>query len=490
MSRRAIVVGAGLGGLSAACHLHSRGWAVEVLERMHEPGGRAGRITRNGFNFDTGPTVMTMPGLLADAFAAVDADIDDFVTLRRLDPAYRAVFDDGTELRVRADRVDMLSEVERVCGHDEAVAFERYCSWLERLYNVEQPAFLDRNFDSVRDLMKPLGPALSLLRLGGLRRLDKTVDRTFTDSRLRRLLSFQSLYAGLAPQQALSILAVISYMDVVAGVWAVDGGMHAMPAGLVSAAAKAGVRFHFDSTVDRVVLENGDRGAVRGVLVDGDFLSADAVVINADIPGAYALIDGIHLPLHLRRPRYSPSAVVWHVGISGIARNSSAHHNIHFGRAWEHAFRAVIDHGVRMPDPSILVSVPTSSDSELAPPGCSVIYALEPVPNLSGRVNWATERAAARADLACRLGELGYLSGDIVEEELVDPVDWARAGLAAGTPFSLAHTLFQSGPFRPSNVAPRAPGVAFAGSGTVPGVGVPMVLLSGKLAAERIGDAT
>ncbi len=488
MTGRAVVVGAGLGGLSAACHLRARGWDVEVVERAGAPGGRAGRVERNGFQFDTGPTVMTMPTFLADAFGAVGADMDDFVRLQRLDPAYRAVFDDGSELRVRAERADMLAEVERLCGPAEADAFARYCSWLERLHALETPRFLDRSYDSVLDLVRPLGPALSLLRLGGLRRLQGTVDRAFTDERLRRIFSFQTLYAGVAPQQALAVLAVISYMDVVAGVFSVEGGMHAIPTGLAAAAEKAGVRFHYGVEVERVLLAHGDHGPARGVATGDGVLAADAVVLNADLPGAYGLVPGLTPPRRLRRAKYAPSAVVWHVGTSGAPQPGAAHHNIHFGRAWGGAFRALIDDGVRMPDPSFLVSVPTTSDPLLAPDGGSVLYALEPVPNLEGRVDWAHARGQVRDDFDRRLRQLGYLQGDIAEEVLVDPVDWARAGLAAGTPFSLAHTFLQSGPFRPRNVEPRAPGLVFVGSGTVPGVGVPMVLLSGRLAAARVGS--
>ena len=490
MSGRAVVVGAGLGGLSAACHLRSKGWDVDVLERSPIAGGRAGRVERGGYLFDTGPTVMTMPDLLRDAFAAVDAEMSDFLTMRRLDPAYRAVFADGSELRVRAGRDDMLAEVERVCGTDQADAFVRDCAWLERLHELESPRFLDRNYDSVVDLVRPLGPALTLLRLGGLRRLDSTVRRAFTDDRLRRLFSFQALYAGVTPQQALSLLAVISYMDVVAGVWSVDGGMHAIPSALVAAAEKAGVRVHLDTPVERIVLADGDRGPVRGVATADDVFAADAVVVNADLPSAYDLLPGSAARRRRRIPRarYSPSAVVWHVGTRGTPSAAVAHHNIHFGRDWDGAFRALVRDGVRMPDPSTLVSVPTSSSGDLAPAGGSVLYALEPVPNLEGRVDWASARPAMRADLERRLTEWGYLTSDIDAELLVDPVDWARMGLAAGTPFSLAHTFLQSGPFRPSNVDRDVPGVAFAGSGTVPGVGVPMVLLSGRLAAERIGD--
>jgi phytoene desaturase len=485
MTRRAVVVGAGFGGLAAACHLVGSGWDVEVIERLDAPGGRAGRLERNGFRFDTGPTVLTMPDLLAATFAAAGADMDDHLELTRLDPAYRACFADGSELRVRADRDAMAAEVARVCGPAEAERFHRYCDWLGRLCRLEVPSFLDRNYDHVTDLVRPLGPALGLLRLGAMRRLDGVVARAFHDDRLRRLFSFQSLYAGIAPHRALGVLAVIGYMDVVAGVWAARGGMHAVATGLADALAKAGGRISYGRSVDEVVLAAGDQGTVRGVRTAGDLVSADAVVVNADLPGAYGLLPGIRPPASLRRAHYSPSAVVWHAGVRGRPATGHAHHNIHFGHAWRRAFRD-LDDGRRMSDPSLLVSVPTLSDPELAPPGCSVLYTLEPVPNLTGGLDWARLRATVRSELSARIQRLGY-PVDTVEESLVDPVDWARQGLAAGTPFSLSHRFLQSGPLRPSNVDDRAPGLVFVGTGTVPGVGVPMVLLSGKLAAERLG---
>jgi phytoene desaturase len=411
--------------------------------------------------------------------------MDDHLELTRLDPAYRACFADGSELRVRADRDAMAAEVARVCGPAEAERFDRYCDWLGRLCRLEVPSFLDRNYDHVTDLVRPLGPALGLLRLGALRRLDRVVARAFHDDRLRRLFSFQSLYAGIAPHRALGVLAVIGYMDVVAGVWAARGGMHAVATGLADALAKAGGRISYGRSVDEVVLADGDRGTVRGVRTAGDLVTADAVVVNADLPGAYGLLPGIRPPASLRRARYSPSAVVWHAGVRGRPAAGHAHHNIHFGQAWRRSFRD-LDDGRRMSDPSLLVSVPTLSDPELAPPGCSVLYTLEPVPNLTGGLDWARLRATVRSELSARIQRLGY-PVDTVEESLVDPVDWARQGLAAGTPFSLSHSFLQSGPFRPSNVDDRAPGLVFVGTGTVPGVGVPMVLLSGKLAAERLG---
>jgi phytoene desaturase len=487
VSRRAIVIGAGLGGLSAACHLAGAGWDVEVIERGSTPGGRAGRIERDGFQFDTGPTVLTMPDLLAATFAAAGAEMDDFVTLHRLDPAYRAWFADGSGLQVRADREAMADEVRSVCGPGEAAAFDRYCDWLGRLYSIEMRHFLDRNYDRVSDLVRPLGPALALLRTGALRHLDTVVGRAFCDERLQRLFSFQSLYAGVAPQQALAVLAVIGYMDVVAGVHFPEGGVHSMASGLAAAAEKAGVRFRYELPVERILLAGGDGGAVVGVATADGTQPADAVVCNGDLPAAYGLVPGLPLPRRLRRPRYSPSALVWHAGVRGRPGPAAAHHNLHFGSAWAGSFGALIDDGVRMPDPSLLVSVPTVTEPAMAPDGASVLYALEPVPNLTGRVDWALERPRAEDGLRRALDRLGYPVADVVVSELVDPVDWARAGMAAGTPFSLAHQFRQSGPFRPANVDARAPCLVFAGCGTVPGVGIPMVLLSGKLAAARLG---
>jgi phytoene desaturase len=179
--------------------------------------------------------------------------------------------------------------------------------------------------------------------------------------------------------------------------------------------------------------------------------------------------------------------VVWHVGLRGSLPAGVEHHNIHFGEAWSSAFRAVMDDGTLMPDPSVLVTVPTRTDPSLAPAGAHTLYVLEPVPNLDGRVDWTSARAAVRDRLGRLIERLGY-SGRIEVEAMDDPLDWERRGMERGTPFSLSHRFFQTGPFRPGNRSSRAPGLVFVGSGTQPGVGIPMVLASGQLAAQRIEE--
>ena len=486
----AVIVGAGLGGLSAACHL-TRTHRVVVLERAAVPGGRAGLIEDKGFRFDPGPSVLTMTGILADTFAATGAVMDDHVRIRPVDPMYRAVFDaseGGGELRVRHGREAMTEEIRHFAGPSEARAFERFSAWLTRLYEVETPNFIDRNFDSVFDLARPLRPAIQLARLGGFNRLGRLVSKYFRDPRLQKIFSFQAMYAGLAPAQALGAYAVITYMDTIAGVYFPEGGMHAVSRGLAEAAGAAGAQIRYDTAVERV-LRDGGTGRVRGVrLEDATVVAADVVVVNADLPVAYQrLLPDLPAPARVRRATYSPSCALWLAGVRGDVPEGAAHHNIHFGGQWDEAFVALMKDGTRMPDPSILVSVPTVSDPALAPPGRHSLYVLEPTPHLGGRIRWEDERGPFRDELAKRTSELGYPS-DIETEHFFDPTDWERAGMAMGTPFALSHRFLQTGPFRPANTDRRAPGLVFVGSSTVPGVGVPMVLLSGRLAAERVRE--
>lgn len=511
---RIVIVGAGLAGLSTACHLAGtmegadtgasgpggrsgrtgRRHHITVVERADVPGGRAGLIAEGGYRIDTGPSVLTMTDLLARTFAAAGARMEDHLSLEPLDPMYRACFEDGSVLRVRPGRDAMTEEIRSFAGAREADAFAGFADWLTRLYEVEMPAFIDRNFDSVLDLARPLRPGLELLRLGGFNKLHRLVARHFRDPRLQRIFSFQALYAGLSPFDALGAYAVITYMDTIAGVSFPRGGMHAVARGLAAAATEAGVEFRYGAEVEEVLRADGTGGRVRGVrLAGGEVVEADVVVVNADLPVAYRdLLPGIDVPRRVRSGEYSPSCALWLAGVKGPLPEGVAHHNIHFGAQWSEAFDALVERGTRMPDPSILVTVPTATDPSLAPPGGHVLYVLEPIPHLGGRIDWSAERERIRADLTGHAAALGYPAApEMIEvERFIDPQDWERMGMHLGTPFALSHRFLQTGPFRPRNTDRRVPGLVFTGSATVPGVGVPMVLVSGRLAAERVGQIT
>lgn len=479
-----IVIGAGIAGLSAACHLIGQGHRVVVVEREDGPGGRGLRVEQDGFTFDLGPTVMTMPELLDEPLRAAGSSQEEAVPMRRLDPAYRGLFADGSELLVRDSVEKTAAEVAGLAGEDDAQAFRDLAVVLRELYELEMPHFIDANFDSPLDLLRHPVAAAKLLRMGAFGRLETVINSRVTDERLRRMLSFQALYAGLSPTEALGVYAVITYMDTMHGVYLPDGGMGAIPAGMARVVEQQAT-IHYGTAVTGL-LRRAD-GSVAGVETDGGPIAADAVVCTLDVPTAYrVLLPDLPLPATLRRPVYSPSAVVWHLGVRGDLPEGVAHHNIHFGEAWEGCFDDLTA-GRLMADPARLVTVQTVGEPELAPDGAHTLYVLEPVPNLDGDVDWAVERAPMRERLLAFLERAGYPT-DIVTERLVTPVEWEELGMAAGTPFALSHLFRQTGPFRPANREKRVPGLFFAGSSTVPGVGVPMVLISGKLAAQRVRD--
>jgi phytoene desaturase len=481
---RAVVVGAGLGGLAAALRLRAAGADVTVVERDAMPGGRAGRMERDGFAFDTGPSVLTMPAYFAELFALFDEDMADHLTFERLDPAYRAVFHDGSELRIRGSVEAMEAEVHEACGPAEAGRFVRFADHLRELYEAELPGFIDGNFDSPLGLVRP-AQALRLLRLGGFRKVHDLVSSHLTDWRLIRMFTFQSMYAGMSPYEALGVYAVIAYMDAIEGVYAAPGGVHAVSRAVADLAVRHGVDLRLSTPVEQVEVTGGRARAV--ITGAGDRIPADVVVLNPDLPVAYRdLLPPEVTPRQVGRLRYSPSCVVVHLGLDRRL-DGAAHHNIHFAEGYQASFDDILA-GRMQRDASWFLSVPTVSDPGLAPPGGEVGFYLLPTPNLHGEpIDWARQGPAEAERAVERLEAAGYgaVRDATVVREVVTPQDWADAGMAAGTPFAASHHFLQTGPFRPRNLAPKVGGVVFTGSGTTPGVGVPMVLISGKLAAER-----
>ena len=479
-----VVVGAGLAGLSTALHLAGSGRAVTVVERGDVPGGRVGRMDIDGYRLDTGPTVLTMPDLIDETFAAVGESTADRMELAPVVPAYRALFADGSTLDVHSDGEAMAAEVERFAGPAQAQGYLRLRDWLTRLYRVEFDGFIASNFDSPLSLLTP--QLARLAALGGFRRWDRAVKRFITDTRLHRIFTFQALYAGVPPQRALAVYAVIAYMDTIAGVYFPRGGMRALPDALAAAAADGGVEFRYGATVSGLDRRNG---RVCAVDTDhGERIHADAVVLTTELADTYRLLG--RTPRRLLPMRPSPSAVVAHVGCRSVDREMP-HHHILFGDAWEQTFRDIIDDGVVMRDPSLLVTRPTAGDPGLAPTGRDLLYVLAPAPNLlRGNVDWADVGGSyADSMLTAVSDRLPQLGADAQLLHVVNPADWARQGMVAGTPFALAHTFAQTGPFRPANTIRGIDNVVLAGSSTVPGVGVPTALLSGRLAAERITGA-
>jgi phytoene desaturase len=487
-----VVVGAGFAGMTSAIELARQGIRVTVVDRLSCPGGRSGRYDQDGFMMDTGPTVFTMPELYRDIFRRAGVDPDDYIAFRRLEPGYRAVFADAHAIDGRgrlstfSDPDQMYAEIETHISRSEADGYLRFRGYLEELFAVEFPSFIDAQLNSVGALLRDPRSLLRLARLRGFQRLPSVVAHYFSDERLQHLFSFQALYAGLSPLKALGIFAIISYMDVVLGVVQPVGGMRAAADALERLARDVGVEFRYEHEVEAFVLHERQ---ITEVITDRGPLACDAVITSTD-PGELSRMLG--RPFRRRgglRWQMSPSCFLSLRGVQGELPDTLGHHNIFFGSQWAEAFDDLVGHGRVMSDPSTLISVPTRSDPGLAPQGSHIVYALEPTPSLDGRFDWERLSSSFVSRFDQRLARFGIANkAETIVRHDIDPRDWARMGMDAGTPFSVAHTFFQSGPFRPSMTDPTIHNLVRTGSGTTPGVGLPLVMVSGRLSAGVVKE--
>ncbi|MBF6212966.1 phytoene desaturase [Nocardia puris] len=502
---RVVVIGAGLSGLAAALYLRGAGREVTLVERADHPGGRVGVYRGPDYEIDNGATVLTLPELITDALAAVGRTPESLANPLRiiqLAPSYHARFADGSDIRVFADPDAMAEEVTRTCGPEEAARYRRLRDWLARIYRAEFGEFMDTNFDSPLDMVRhPAKRAAlrDLVRLGGFGRLGPRVERFLTDRRLSRLFTFQALYAGVAPADALAVYGAIPHMDTSLGVYFPEGGMRAVAAAMAEAFTGAGGELLLNTEV--VGIEYEDRRARRVRTAGGAALACDAVVLTADL-GSIERFGG----RNRRGLRAAPSAVVAHGTVPAevaAAWPVQAHHTIDFGAAWASTFAEIAArprrggrttaHGRLMSDPSLLLTRPALTD-----PGLFIDRAdgrhepfslLAPCPNLaSAPLDWEPLARPYLRELLAVLEARGYtgIARHFTVDHLDTPATWRARGMIAGTPFSLAHLFRQTGPFRPRNLPGFSDNVVIAGCGTTPGVGVPTALLSGKLAANRV----
>lgn len=498
-AQRIVVVGAGLAGLSCALHLVGAGRQVTVLERETSVGGRVGVHRGPGYEIDNGATVLTMPELIADALAAVGADFssaDPPLRTTLLSPAYHTRFADGTTMDVHSDPAAMVAEITRVCGRDEARRYLRLRRWLAAVFDAEFDRFMDASFDSPLDLVSSRDSIADLVRLvglGGFGRLGGQVGRRIRDPRLRRVFTFQALYAGVAPSRALAVYGAIAHMDTSLGVYAVDGGMRRVARVMAEAFVAAGGTLRTGAEV--VSLDRDGSRVTAAVTADGARHPCDALVLTPDLP----VVDALLGPRR-RTVVASPSAVVLHGTVpTATSRRWDAqhHHVIDFGEQWERTFAEITarhGRGRLMSDPSLLITRPSLSDpgQVLRRDGAEhePLSVLAPCPNLdSAPLDWDALIRPYTLELLSVLESRGYtgIADGFRIDHIDTPATWFARGMSAGSPFAAAHLFRQTGPFRRRNFDPRNPNVVLAGSGTVPGVGVPTVLLSGRLAAERLG---
>jgi phytoene desaturase len=473
---RVVVVGAGLGGLGAALRLQGAGHDVVVVEARDAPGGRASQLRDAGFTWDTGPSLVTMPWVLEETFAAGGLDLHDEVDLRPLDPFYR-IFWAGEErhLDFVPDRERMRAEVARFSARD-AAALDGFLAALRPIYEEGILGAGRRPFLRARDLVA-LAPRL--VRLGAALPLHRFVARHFAHPRVREAFSFHSLFIGGDPFRVPAIYGALVYLQFRDGVWYPRGGVYS----LVAAMARA-LDVRCGAPVERIESAGGRVTGVR--LAGGERIAADAVVSNADVLRTHELC-GLRAPA--RRLRPTMSCLLLYLGLDRRFERLE-HHTLLVGHGYRRFIADVTRRGRLAPTFSTYVHAPARTEPEMAAPGGDSLAVLLPVPNLRAEIDWRREAGRVRdaliADLETTFGLTG-LRDAIVAEHRMTPADFARdLGAVDGNAFAVEPTLHQSAALRPPNRDRRLRGLYHVGGGTHPGAGIPGVLLGAEITAALV----
>ena len=485
--RKIIIIGAGIGGIAAAGSLARKGHQVSIFEKNSHPGGRCGSYLKDGHRFDIGATFLMMPGVYEEAFAAVGKSMKEELTLYRMDPVYRVKFPGNREISFTSDLARLQDQFELM----EKGSFGNFLKLMSKGFEIYEKSMplIDRNFFSIFDSTLLKYPLL-LFKYKAFHNHYKYISKYFKSEELRAFFTFQNLYLGQDPFHASGMYTFLPFMELADGVYFPRGGMHAVAESLLSAAKELGIKLYLDAPVAKIETE-GKRA--RGItLEDGSFHAADIVISNADLPYVYnKLLPFSRKAKRLNRAKYSCSAMVFHWGVDKIYPQLGQH-NVFVSSRHKESCEKIFRENSFASDPSIYVHSPVRSDKTAAPAYQDSITAIVHTGNIdsTGSQDWDLLREQARKSIFDRFQQEGLddFEKHVKFEICFKPTSWVEAfNLTRGGTFgSLAHNLMQMGFLRPCNQHKKYRNLYFAGGSTQPGSGMPLSLLSAKLAVERI----
>ncbi len=494
-ARRVVVIGGGLGGLAAACTLAARGHRVTLLERNSWLGGKAAVLNECGYRFDMGPTIVTLPSVLRRIFAESGKSLDDYVDLVELDPQWRCLFDDGSQLDLVANVDAMKSRLSEFTRDDRSVSdgYGEFMRISKRLHDVSERFFFWKSVGSIRDTFDAsttfspsvISDVLSL-RMG--QTVAGLVRKCVPDERVAQMIDHFTQYVGSAPNASPAVLCGIAHMQTSEGVWYPRGGTRAIPEALIRLGSELGVEFRTNVMVERCIM---DRGQVEGVeLASGECIDADIVISNSDSVRTHQeLVGGKAAKKFMKRRKYEPacSGVVLYLGLKRSYPHL-LHHNFVFSADPHREFEDIYHRGEPTDDPTCYVCAPATSEPQVAPEGGEALYVLVHTPYLRDHHDWNRMLPAYRERIVHKLkttGGMDDLEDNIVYESHLTPQGIQdRYHVLRGAIYGLAsHGRFMGG-FKPANRSPDVAGLYLAGGAAHPGPGMPMVLMSGWIAAD------
>lgn len=490
------VVGAGLGGLAAACTLAARGYSVDLYERNGWLGGKAAVLESGGFRFDMGPTILTVPRVLRRIFEEADRELDDELDLIPLDPQWRCFFQNGSQLDLVADVEQMAGDLERfVPGRGLGEGYRKFIDLSCRLSDISEKYFFWKPVGSLRDTFSvtgtfSLGVLSDVLSMRMGRTVSNVVHKHLREPRPAQMAEHFTQYVGSSPLQSPAILCGIAHMQTEQGIWYPRGGTRAVPVALEKLAGELGVGIHCNMPVSRLTVADG---VVTGIETEsGESRSYDAVVSNMDVVRTHReLLGGTPSSDFERRRDYEPacSGVVLYLGLDR-RYDHLLHHNFVFSRDPVEEFRAIYREGRPAPDPTCYVCAPAQTEAEVAPEGSEALYVLVHTPYLRTGHDWQTMLPDYREAILGKLETTGGMTDireRIVFESALTPEDIdQRYAVLSGAIYGLASHGRFTGAFKPSNRSPDLRGLYLAGGSAHPGPGMPMALMSGWIAADAL----
>lgn len=480
MDKKVLIIGAGFGGLSAACYLAKAGYKVHVIEKNDQPGGRAMVMEHDGFRFDLGPSWYMMPDVFEEFFADFGKKPTDFFELHKLDPSYK-VFTAKDSFNVHdAPRVFEIFEAKEP---GSSVRLKRFLAQTKKEYEMVR-----------RDLLsRPMLSALSTINTTSTKLLSspaligsyhERVKRVVSNPDLQKVLEFMVVFMGGSPKNIPGLYSLLAHVDLNLGIWYPTGGIGSLARAMYELALSLGVSFSFNSPVTSIIVK---KGVAVGVSTKTDQFSADVVLANAD----YHFVEQELLEKNYRTQKWgrkvlSPSGLLVYLGVNKKI-DALEHHNLFFDSDWDVHFDEVFNKKVWSKEPLFYVGAPSRTDKSVSPKGMENLFILAPMANNLSPTKKQMEETADRL-----IRRMERATGDSIMKNIifrnVQAHDYFRSTFNAyqGNAFGLAHTLSQSAFFRPPMQHKKLSNLFFVGQYTNPGTGVPIVTLSGKVVSELI----
>jgi phytoene desaturase len=486
--KKAVIIGAGVGGLATANYLAQNGYAVEIYEKNANPGGRCGQMIQEGHRFDLGATILLMPSLYRKVLSELGVDLEKDLETTSLEPVYKLFFSDGTDFAFTRDAEKMKTQLETI----ERGSYPKYQEYVKKGYeyfNLSMNDLLGKNFDRLFQFVNFKSMRL-LLKLKTYLYHTDYIKRFFKDPHLRMAFTFQNIYVGQNPYEAPAFFSMLPGAEIAEGALFPKGGMHRIVETLLTLAEKQDVKIQYKKPVAKI-LTNGN--CTQGILLeDGTEIEADLIIANADLPYVYdQLLPGKRKANQLKKKKYSCSAIVFHWGVDKIYPQLD-HHSVFLNDPYKEGLEKIFKEKSLSDNPSFYIHAPVRTDKSAAPENHDTLSVIVPAAHLDEKYDqdWKKLKQTAREGVIRRLEEAGLcdIEAHIKFEICYLPKTWeSSCNVTRGSVFgSLSHSIFQMGYFRPHNQHKKYRNLYFVGGSTHPGNGVPLVLLSAKLTTERI----